>query len=676
MAPPTPGGSNKPPPEEEEEYFEEDEPSDQNGDPSQDPVADDRELIDIDNLLVNVDAYGNPVDPPANPWLSKYQIGSDRLNGDYLQHATQRLEELVAEFRRTPFIKNSSSVYAVRLQGKLDRLDPLMSQRGNLLHQLGTAQLVEKSVPMSSKQMATANVTKIRTDVRRAECQIQKIASEIQKAIKSKSRATECLPLPDHDSKTRGHYQMEDLRLACPLVTDESTISDLKTTWSKICLFARINALTDEAVKSCLITVLQGKYYKAVERHHDKPLAEVLQILTDSFCGATTSAHAHKKLETFKPYKQETFKSACNRALILANDACRALPSAQIPGRKTLIMENIIYKLLPSGARKAFNYEINRAKDDGIFLDIQAQISIADTIFKSMDIDFEDVSVNNAVLFNETTKDFKQTNYKDKDKQSKGRTIDINTVSSREVRSRNLSQSRKERRDRSLSARRFGSTESRSSSMPRPENSTDTRSPRRDYDHRRSQYKTQSSRQNSPQPIPMKRNTGSTQANRHRQHAQRQGEPDYHYSRDNSAHYSHNSDSPVHRRFPRQFSRNNSYRRNDSRDNSRYQRSSSRSHTPSREYSRQNSQRSQASDDDWIIVRRNKGRNGRRGSIIEQLIKLSNDTILSQTLPIDSEPPKCKGCRKELSDEFVRAGYHFCKKCFTARSSKRPSYRN
>ena len=91
---------------------------------------------------------------------------------------------------------------------------------------------------------------------------------------------------------------IEEARLAVPLFSDDSDSSNLMEFWQKLVVYVETEKYSENATKSLLSFLLQGRPYRTFYSNKDKSLEEICAILIDRHGNVTTISDKIKALDS------------------------------------------------------------------------------------------------------------------------------------------------------------------------------------------------------------------------------------------------------------------------------------------------------------------------------------------------------------------------------------------
>ncbi len=331
---------------------------------------------DAESMASNVSST-NMMD--SNPWTCDSYITPADV-ADITKH-DKSLDDILKDFQNKSKAITSTSVYGVALQNKVHELTNLRQQRRTLISNMLLFKSLLETTPKNDSAIQGQAMTHILLS--EIEKSIRQIIKELTSTFRTKEKSAEYLIYPSVVFKEKATYSIEELRMTCPIVSDKDNSRDLKTTWSKLCQFGQINKFSQRDYVACLGILLQGRYYRAIEASMKKPLADVLQALTDSFGSSETSAEAEYKLENIKLKKNEGLKAAMRRCELYVDEILSGTPEEEVPGKKQMMLEDALKCLTPSNMKAHLIYEVMRARNHGVSLSVQERIELLDALFKS-----------------------------------------------------------------------------------------------------------------------------------------------------------------------------------------------------------------------------------------------------------------------------------------------------
>ena len=162
-------------------------------------------------------------------------------------------------------------------------------------------------------------------------------------------------------------YESNAAKFSIPTFDNESSTT-LMECWSKITDFSEISNLSEKAVKNLLSFSLSGAPYRTYKALREKPLSEILIVLSDRFGSFDELPDYLMRLQNFTRNQNETIASTMQRVSNLLDKTNLTVHKDDRATRYKLEMENYLLKLASPTARKAAIYKRTQAVRNGVTL--------------------------------------------------------------------------------------------------------------------------------------------------------------------------------------------------------------------------------------------------------------------------------------------------------------------
>ena len=249
-----------------------------------------------------------------------------------------------------------------------------------------------------------ANILKHKDD-------IKTIESSINDINELKTTFDERLNLPSVGISSK--YRTEDLLLSVPVFDDKKDNVKFTHFWKKLCRFSENHHLSQEAIKTCLDSLLMSNAFDIYDFIREKPLSEVIAILKDHFAVIETMDDKLRELQSMERKQNESIASCMARySLILLKTKQIVKPDEQ-DQRYSNKMKDYLIKSCSQYAKERIENYISNSIRNGLRPSYAELFKIAKQTEKEKQFEGQHYCNMNMLTRSKKEKDYRDPSYRD-----------------------------------------------------------------------------------------------------------------------------------------------------------------------------------------------------------------------------------------------------------------------
>ena len=163
-------------------------------------------------------------------------------------------------------------------------------------------------------------------------------------------------------------FDIEEAALSCNTFTDSDGKVTLDQFWNKIRNFSIQRALSEQAVKNLLGSLLHGHAFEVYNDNRENDLAKITQVLIDRFGEITTISDHVRSLENLTRGPKEKLASVMARCALLLDKTKYLCEAKHRDSRYEIEMKNKLFTVCSEKAKIAIEKERNYALRAGYSL--------------------------------------------------------------------------------------------------------------------------------------------------------------------------------------------------------------------------------------------------------------------------------------------------------------------